>query len=204
MTIIGAVLMLVIAPVIFVTGTVIGVKGAIDIITKAPQVPSGGSITLQQNDVHDLYAYVGYSTSSDGVSSDTSNTAPVPSCTVTGPDGQPVNVTKATGNTVWTRGSSIYQSAGSFTPPTTGAYKVACGDHDALVPAGDEASSAGNKAAWSIGIGLAAAAVAGIIGLILLTIGIVKLVNSGKERSQYRLAMQNQAWQQGPGMPYRG
>lgn len=204
LTIIGALLMLVVAPTVFVIGLVVGVKGAIDIITAAPLVQPGGSIILQQNHARDLYAYLGPSSSTNGVRSSTTETTPVPECSVRGPDGSSVTVQPPTGNTSWSRNGSLYQSAGSFTPAKSGTYTITCGDHAALVPAGSDASEAGKRAAWSIGVSLAVATALGIIGVILLIVGIVKLVNSGKERSQHRLTMQTQAWNQGYGSPYRG
>lgn len=208
LTIVGAVLMFVVAPGSFITGTVLGVKDAVHIVSGAPLIQPGGTITLQQGERLRLYAYAGASSASDGVStsmSDTSSQTTEPTtCDVAGPGGGQVTVTPSTSNTTWTRSGSRYTEAASFTADQAGAYTVRCGDHPALAPSADDASKAGHKALTYIGIALAIAAVLGILGLILLIVGIVKLVNSGKERSQYRLAMQNQAWQRGYGPPYRG
>ncbi len=201
LTIIGALLMFLVAPAVFITGTVLGVKGGIDIVSKAPLVPSGGSITLQQNEVRDVYAYDGVSSSDNGVDANTTYRSDLPSCAITGPDGAKVEFRPPAGNIAWTRDSVRYRSAGSFTATQAGSYQVTCGDHPTVVPSADDAQQAANHAVWWIGIALAIATVFGVLGLILLIVGIVKLVNSGKERSRHRLAMQQRAWQgwqQGP------
>ncbi|MBD2759755.1 hypothetical protein IEE94_09555 [Yimella sp. cx-573] len=196
-TIIGAVMMLLLAPAAFVIGTVIGVKAAVDLVQDVPMVQSGNTVPAQAGQVLDLYAYIGADSSGDGVDSSADPSfGDVPACTVTGPSGQDVEVRPATGTAVWTRDGMAFGSAGSFTAESAGDYRIACGDKAALVPDGDQAKKAGEQAGWGIGLGLAIATVLGILGLIMLIVGIVKLVNSGKERTQFRLQQQMGQWQQ--------
>lgn len=196
LTIIGGVLMVVVAPVIFVVATVMGVKDAVNLISNTPVVPNGGTVTMTAGQTRDIYPYVGTSTSDTGVDSSPTMATTVPDCTVTDPTGQDVSISTGGGATTWSRQGGAYQIYGSFTASQAGEYKVTCGNVDALVPDGHDATNAGKKAAWGIGGGFIGASVAGLLGLILLIVGIVKLVNSGKERSAFRMQQQMGQWQQ--------
>ena len=198
LTIVGAVMMLVLAPAAFVVGTVFGVKGAVDLVQSAPMVTSGGSVAMSVGQTRDIYAYVGASSSDSGIETDSTLGESVPACKVTSPSGADVPVSSATGNTSWTRDGGRYGSAGSFTAEEAGDHAVDCGSASAIVPDGDQASEAATKAAWGIGGGLIGATIIGILGLIMLIIGIVKLVNSGKERSQFRMQQQMGQWNNQP------
>lgn len=197
LTIIGAVLMFVLAPAVFVVGTVLGVKGALDIVQSAPMVDAQGTVSMQAGQTRDIYAYAGVADTTDaGVDTNTTDSSAAP-CTVQNPDGAPVATTSSSGTTGWTRGGNRYVMVGSFTAESAGDYRIDCGDRAMLVPDGSDASKAGSKAVAGVGGGLAVASVAGLLGLVLLIIGIVKLVNSGRERSQFRLQQQAAQWNPG-------
>lgn len=200
LTILGALLMLVVAPAVFVIGLVFGVNGALDIIRQAPQVEPGGTVQMAAGQTRDIYAYTGVSSNSDGVTASTT-AADAPTCKVQSPSGADVQLTPASGRTTWSRDGGDYVMAGSFTATTAGDYRVDCGDREMLLPDGKDAKNAGEKAVTGIGGGLIIASIAGLIGLIMLIVGIVKLVNSGRERSQFRVQQQAAQWNPGG---YRG
>lgn len=201
LTIIGALLMFVVAPGIFVAGVVFGVKGAYDIVQSSPIVGAQGTVPMAAGQTRDIYAFSGPADSNDtGVETSTTSSG-VTSCTVQDPSGARVDVTSSSGSTAWTRGGNRYVMAGSFTATTAGDYRVDCGDRDMLLPDGKDAKNAGEKAVTGIGGGLIIASIAGLIGLIMLIVGIVKLVNSGRERSQFRIQQQAAQWNPGG---YRG
>ena len=199
LTILGALLMLVVAPAVFVIGLVFGVNGALDIIRQAPQVEPGGTVQMAAGQTRDIYAYTGASSNSDGVTASTT-AADAPTCKVQSPSGADVQLTPASGRTTWSRDGDDYGMAGTFTATDAGAYRVDCGEK-ALLPDGHDASNAGHKALTGVGGGLAIASVAGLVGLIMLIVGIVKLVNFGRERSQFRIQQQAAQWNPGG---YRG
>lgn len=196
LTIVGGVGMFLVAPAMFIIGTVIGVSGAVDLVNQAPLVQPGGTVAMEQGQTRDIYAYLGPSSSDTGIDSG-STTFDRPECTVQGPGGD-VALRAATDGTTWTRDGSRFVSVGSFTASQAGEHTVTCAGGPALVPDGKQASEAGKKIGWGVGGGLVGATLIGLIGLIMLIVGIVKLVNSNKERSQYRYQQQAAQWGQAP------
>lgn len=196
LTIIGAVLMVLVAPAAFVIGTVIGVNSAMSVIDEAPAVPARGTVDMAAGQTRDIYAYVGVSDSESGVHVGSSRPDST-ECTVRDAAGAEVSVAGADGSSSWTRDHGLYLMVGSFTASSPGKYAVDCGNAKMLLPDGDDASKAGKAALWGVGGGVAAASVLGLLGLIMLIVGIVKLVNSGRERSQFRLQQQAAQWNPG-------
>lgn len=103
-------------------------------------------------------------------------------CTVTGPHGRPVAL--ETTNII---SLSAYEQHATFEPSVPGDYQVDC-EPRAKVMSLAARHHAEDAIGLGIVIGIAAATVVFLLGGILLIVGIVKLVNSGRERRSARSA----------------
>ncbi|WP_265443435.1 hypothetical protein [Flexivirga meconopsidis] len=175
LTVIGAVLIVLLAPAALGIGIWRGVVTGLDTINQQPTIPSGGTYSINS----------GLAARSIMVEGDYAEGLQ-PKCRVTGPDGASVTVEEATGALSYSSRGTTWTRAGTFSPTSTGDYRIACG-RAAKVMDSDVAGQLGRNLALPIGIGIGVAALSFIAGVILLIVGIVKLSNSGKER---RLAQQ--------------
>lgn len=179
----GLVLMLIVAPVVFGVGAWYGAKHLGDIAKSAKSVSQGGTVTLAADEHIFVMVDVGPSSKSDfSVTSDTG--IALESCDVSGPAGQATADSGVQGIQVSYQGRE-YHSAGVFTAPAAGDYTVSCSAGPTKVITGDAASNFAGGTIMPVLVGFGLATLAGLLGLILTIVGIVKLVRSGRERSAY-------------------
>jgi hypothetical protein len=129
------------------------------------------------------------------------------SCVVTSPGSRPLPLTQQSSSTEVTidlEGSRYTESA-RFTTTEAGAYQVSCGDGAAVISASSFDSHFRNLVTRIV-VGALIGVLLGLIGLVLLILGIIRLVRSGRERSNYRLAQATGGMPYGgfPGTPYSG
>lgn len=166
LTIIGAVVAFPVAIAVFVAAVVLGFQHLAGIVSDAPTVQSGSSLRLPSGTSVAVFTH-----------GDDSFLA---GCQITDPGGADVALDQTTSASV-----SGYDLIGTFETTAAGDYRFDC-DSPAQVVSGDDAKGiAGSVFTW-IGVGIALAVLIGVIGLVLLIIGIVKLVNSGRERRDWQ------------------
>lgn len=175
----GGLFFFVLAPLVFVGALVLGVGSLISGIDDA-QVPPGGTVELQAGEEASLFVLGVGETQLDVPNSDTGAPSVAPRCTVLDPEGSEVDLTRSSGNTEVSEGGQTWESAYTFTPRTTGAYQVTCGNDDALV------LESGLAGMLSKGVGLIFLAIGlpfliGVVGLGLFIWGLVKF-NSSKNQ----------------------
>lgn len=200
MTVIGAVLLVILAPAAAVIGILIGVKGGLDNITHAPVVASGQSQHVAAGQDVMLFSYLGPSSGGDGVS-DSSGTSPAPpgTCQVTDSSGKSIDLTPATSSLRISRNGASYREAGHFTATRDDDYRISCGNHPAMVLDADVTKHLARDIIVPIAVGVGAAIVIGLIGLALLIIGIVRITRSNREMREFD---QQQAFAYGGPGPY--
>ncbi|TWP33517.1 hypothetical protein [Leekyejoonella antrihumi] len=186
MTVIGALMLVMLAPAAAVIGILIGVKDGIGNITGAPVVASGHSRQLTAGREVMLFSYVGRSSNGNGVSDSAGSRPASGTCRVTDSTGSAVDVT-GTSNVHITRDGAEYAGAGHFTAPKDDAYTITCGSHPAMVLDADVANHLLRKILLPIGIGVGVAILVGLIGLVLLIVGIVRITRSNRAMREFDL-----------------
>lgn len=175
LTIIGPLLMIIVAPTIAIIGIWRGVTDGLDTVSDQPTIAAGSSYQVDNTESRTVLVSGSYSASS------------LPDCTITGSSGNQVTFDQRSTATSYSWGDESYTVAGEFTPTQTGNYTINCGTSIKVLDSG-LADSIGRKLFLPIGIGLGVGGLAFIVGVVLLIVGIVKLVNSGKERTLARQA----------------
>ncbi|MFC6704057.1 hypothetical protein [Flexivirga alba] len=190
LTIIGAILMLVVAPAAAGIGIWKGVSGGMNAVSDTAWVEPGGKVHVTGGEDQTILVEGRYSTGES-----------LPSCDVTGPDGQPVTVDESTARLSMDWGGTAYSRAGTFKSSGAGDYSIDCSGHRAKVLSSSVANDVARRVLVPLGIGLGIGVLAFLAGVVLLIVGIIKLVNSGRERAQARVAAAG--WPGGPQDPYR-
>lgn len=178
----GLVLMLIVAPVVFGIGAWYGARHLSDVANSAQTVTQGGTIKLDAGE--DIFVMVDVGASGTSGFSVDKNSGTLQSCEVTGADGTATSSTDASVLHVNYNGRS-YESAGVFTAPSAGDYTISCANGPTKVITGDAASNFAGGTIMPVLVGLGIATLAGLLGLVLTIVGIVKLVRSGRERTAY-------------------
>lgn len=192
LTIIGAILMLVIAPAAAGVGIWKGVSGGMNAVSDTSWVNPGGKVHVTGAEDQTILVEGRYETGQ-----------PLPSCNVTGPDGQPITVDAGTARLSMDWGGTAYSRAGTFTSSGAGDYTVDCRGHRTKVLSSSVANDVARRVLVPLGIGIGLGVLAFFAGVVLLIVGIIKLVNSGHERAQARAAAAG-GWSGGyPQDPYR-
>lgn len=177
LTIIGAVLMLVLAPAAAGIGIWQGVSRGMSAVDDQPWVPAAGKVHLTGAGAQTVLVEGSYDSGQ-----------PLPTCRVTGPAGQPIPVPSGSTRLNLDWGGTVLTRAGTFEAASAGDYTVDCsGLRTKVLPSGI-ADDIARRVLVPIGIGVGLGAVAFLLGVILLIVGIVKLVNSGRERNLARIA----------------
>ncbi|NNG37897.1 hypothetical protein HJ588_01225 [Flexivirga sp. ID2601S] len=177
LTVIGAVLIVILAPAALAIGIWRGVAGGVDELNNQDDLPPGSTYRVDDSAERTILVAGSY---------DEAAPTPLPTCRVTAPDGSQVPVAEPTGKLSVEWGDASYHKAAVFTPRGEGDYRIDCGE-SAKVVRTTLANDISRKVLVPLGIGIGAAALSFIAGVIMLVVGIVKLSNSGKER---RLAQQ--------------
>lgn len=175
LTIIGAILMLVIAPAAAGIGIWQGVSGGMNAVRDTAWVAPGGTTHLTGAEDQTILVEGRYQTGEK-----------LPSCTVTAPDGQPVTVETGTTRLSMDWGGTAYSRAGTFRSTGAGDYTVDCSGQRVKVLSSSVADDIARRVLVPLGIGLGIGVLAFLAGVVLLIVGIVKLVNSGRERARER------------------
>lgn len=186
LTIIGAILMLVVAPTAAGIGIWKGVSGGMNVVSDTAWIEPGGRVHVAGTEDQTILVEGRYDTGE-----------PLPSCDVSGPDGQPVTVDEGSARLSMDWGGTAYSRAGTFDPTATGDYTVDCSGHRAKVLSSSVANDVARRVLVPLGIGIGLGVLAFLLGVVLLIVGIVKLVKSGQERSRARMAAAG--WPGGPG-----
>ena len=172
--VIGLVLMVIVAPVVFFGGVTYAAKHVVDVARDAELVQSGGTVTLDANEKALVMVDVGAAPNSElSVNSDTS--VATQSCEVAGPDGV-ATVDTGFGLSANLNGRS-YESAGVYTATSAGAYTVTCAGPAKVLSGADATGLIGGTLMPAV-VGFLLATLAGLVGLGLAILGIVRLVRS--------------------------
>lgn len=193
LTIIGAILMLVIAPTAAGIGIWQGVSGGMNAVSDKPWIDPGGTVHVTEADDQTILIEGRYETGD-----------PLPPCDVTGPDGQPITVDEGTARLSMDWGGTAYSRAGTFHATGAGDYKIDCSGHRTKVLTSSVANDIARRVLVPLGIGIGIGMLAFILGVVLLIVGIVKLVKSGQERTRARAAAAGWPGGYGPGHPPYG
>ncbi|RNI25124.1 hypothetical protein [Flexivirga caeni] len=177
LTIVGAVLMLILAPAAAGIGIWQGVSHGMSAVNDQPWHAASSSVHVDTTDSQTILV--------DGTYDDSQA---LPACRITGPDGQQVAVSQGDGRLTIDWGSTALTRVGTFQPTTAGDYTIDCSGLRTKVLDSDIAGDIAHRVLVPIGIGVGGGALVFLVGVVLLIIGIVKLVNSGKERNRARLA----------------
>lgn len=193
LTIIGVMLMLVIAPAATGIGIWLGVSGGMNAVSGTSWVSPGGTVHLTGTDDQTILVEGRYGAGH-----------PLPSCKVSGPGGQPRPVTTGSAGLSTDRGGTAYSRAGTFTSAGTGDYTIDCSGHRTKVLNSSVANGVRRRVLIPLGLGIGLGILAFAAGVGLLIVGTVKLVNSGNERRRARAAVADWRGGHGPGLaPYR-
>ena len=172
--VIGLVLMVIVAPVVFFGGVTYAAKHVVNVARDAELVQSGGTVTLDANEKALVMVDVGAAPNSElSVNSDTS--VATQTCEVAGPDGV-ATVDTGFGLSANLNGRS-YESAGVYTATSAGAYTVTCAGPAKVLSGADATGLIGGTLMPAV-VGFLLATLAGLIGLGLAILGIVRLVRS--------------------------
>jgi hypothetical protein len=192
LTIIGAILMLVVAPTAAGIGIWKGVSGGMNAVSDTAWVEPGGTVHVSGTEDQTILVEGRYETGE-----------PLPDCHVTGPDDQPITVDEGTTRLSMDWGGTAYSRVGTFDPTGSGDYTVDCSGHRTKVLSSSVANDVARRVLVPLGIGVGLGVLAFLVGVVLLIVGIVKLVRSGQERSQARIAAAGWPGGHGPGQaPY--
>jgi len=176
LTIIGAVLMLILAPAAAGIGIWQGVSKGMSAVDDQPWIAANSSVHVTGNGGQTILVEGTYD-----------STERLPHCDVTGPGGRPVPVVRGSSLTFDWGGTALTRT-GSFTPVGDGDYRIDCDGLRTKVLDSSIADDITSRVLVPLGIGLGVGALAFLVGVILLIVGIVKLVSSGRERGQARIA----------------
>lgn len=193
LTIIGAVLMLVIAPTAAGIGIWKGVSRGMSVVSDTRWVAPGGTVQVTGAEDQTILVEGRYD-----------STSPLPTCRVTGPDGRPINVDQGNARLSMDWGGTAYTRAGTFHSSGTGDYTIDCTGLRTKVLTSQVANDVARRVLVPLGIGLGIGVIAFLAGVVLLVVGIVKLVRSGQERAHARAAAAGWPGQHGPGAPPYG
>lgn len=192
-TIIGLMLMLVIAPAAAGIGIWLGVSGGMNAVSDTSWVSPGDTVHVTGTDDQTILVEGRYGAGH-----------PLPSCNVSGPGGKPRPVRTGSAGLSMVGGGTAYSRAGTFTSAGTGDYTIDCSGHRTKVLSSSVANGVRRRVLIPLGIGIGLAILAFAAGVGLLIVGIVKLVNSGHERSRARAALADGPGGDGTGLaPYR-
>lgn len=172
----GLVLMLLVAPLLFVGGLTFAARNVVNIARDAQTVAPGGTLTLKAGESALVVVDVGPAPNNSLSVNDTSADA-TQSCTMTGPAGE-ATVDSTSGLSANLDGRH-YESAGLFTATDAGTYTLTCSGPAKVMTGADATGIAGRTVAAAL-IGFVAASVAGLLGLILLIVGIVRMRRSSR------------------------
>ena len=199
--VIGLVLMVIVAPVVFFGGVTYAAKHVVDVARDAELVQSGGTVTLDANEKALVMVDVGAAPNSElSVNSDTS--VATQTCEVAGPDGV-ATVDTGFGLSANLNGRS-YESAGVYTATSAGAYTVTCAGPAKVLSGADATGLIGGTLMPAV-VGFLLATLAGLVGLGLAILGIVRLVRSRRPpTSGYGQPGYGQPGQPGYGQPAYG
>jgi hypothetical protein len=178
LTIIGAICMVLLAPAAAGIGIWQGVSHGMSAVNDQPWVSPGGVVHVTDH-ARQTILVEGYYAADE----------PLPSCRVIGPSGATTTVDTSVARLHMDWSGTSLTRAGTFRPLATGDYQITCSDVRTKVLASSIADDITRRVLVPLGVGLAVAVVVFLIGLVLLIIGILKLVNSGRERSRARIAM---------------
>ncbi|WP_446666224.1 hypothetical protein [Flexivirga sp. B27] len=194
LTIVGAVLMLLIAPAAAGIGIWKGVSGGMSTVNDTAWIEPGGTAHVGDHQDQTILVEGRYETGE-----------PLPSCDVNGPDGQPITVDQGTARLSMDWGGTAYTRAGTFQSSGPGDYAIDCEGHRTKVLTSQLANDIARRVLVPLGIGIGIGVLAFLAGVVLLVVGIIKLVNSGRERNQARMAASG-GWpgQYGPPPGYGG
>lgn len=177
LTIIGAILMLVLAPTAAGVGIWKGVSGGMNAVSDASWIEPGGTVHVTGTEDQTILVEGRYETGE-----------PLPSCDVTGPDRRHITVDVGTARLSMDWGGTAYSRAGTFHSSGTGDYTVDCSGHRTKVISSSVANDVARRVLVPLGIGVGIGVLAFLLGVVLLVVGIVKLVNSAHERTRARAA----------------
>ncbi|GGB42882.1 hypothetical protein GCM10011492_37280 [Flexivirga endophytica] len=177
LTIIGAVLMLLIAPAAAGIGIWKGVSGGMNAVSDTAWIEPGRTVHLTGVDDQTILVEGRYETGE-----------PLPACDVTGPGDRRITVDQGTARLSMDWGGTAYTRAGTFHPVGAGDYAIDCSDHRAKVISSAVADDVARRVLVPLGIGLGIGVLAFMAGVVLLIVGIIKLVKSGQERSRAKAA----------------
>lgn len=182
LTVVGAVMLIIIAPACAVIGIVVGVNNTMDAIQDAPIVQTGSTYQATAGHTVTVLGFTGMHSGS-GVSTGT-HAGYGPGCQVTSPSGEQVNLTPSSSLTI-TSDSRRFSASGEFTPQETGEYAISCGGGQAMVLDSSQADDLLKNTFIYAAVGVGTAVVVGIIAIILIVVGIVKINRSGNEMRDY-------------------
>ncbi|MBB2892875.1 hypothetical protein [Flexivirga oryzae] len=177
LTIIGAVLMLILAPAAAGIGVWQGVSKGMSAVDDQPWISANSTVHVTDHNSQTILVEGTYE-----------STDPLPVCDITGPDGQQVPIDRGSGRLTMDWGGTAFTRAGTFLPEGDGDYRIDCDGLRTKVLDSDIANDIARRVLVPLGIGVGLGALAFLVGVILLIVGIVKLVNSGRERNQARIA----------------
>lgn len=163
LTVIGAIVAFPVAIAVFIAAIVFGVQHFTQIIQDAPTVQSNSSLTLPAGTTVAVFTR-GYDVD----------------CTVTDPAGSDVSLDYGSSASI-----NDYDLLGSFETTDAGSYGFDC-DGAAKVVSGSDAKGVAKSVFTWIAVGIGLAGLVFVVGLVLLIIGIVKLVGSGRERREWQ------------------
>ncbi len=183
LTVVGVVLLVIVAPACAALGLILGIGGGMDDIAETAPLASGTTYVATAGQETTIYGSMGRDGGGDGVSS-SSGQAPGPRCQVRGESGESVSVTPSGGTTI-TRQGVRYVESGEFTPPTSGEYAITCPGGSAIVMNSGRAGHVLKRIFTIVAVGVGVAIVIGCIGLAALVVGIVRISRSGREISEF-------------------
>ena len=187
LTIIGPILMLILAPAALGIGIWRGVVASDSGLDRYSWLDAGQSVEISDPGSQSIVIH------------DNGDSSPV-DCNVDGPSG-PLDiypVSYADGGI----GASSFTEVAEFDPDAPGAYQVDCAADRVKVLPTQVLDDADNTFGVRLVIGIGAAGVCFAIGLVLLIVGIVKLVNSGNDRRRAQWAQASPGY--GYGYGYTG
>lgn len=177
LTVVGAVLMLLIAPAAAGIGIWQGVSHGMSAVDDQPWIAAHGTVHVSGRHSQTILVEGGYEASES-----------LPTCEVTGSDGQPVPVVRGTAHLTMNWGGTALTRAGTFAPPDAGDYAVDCDGLRTKVLDSGIANDIARRVLVPIAIGVGLGGLAFLAGVVVLIVGIIKLVNSGRERNLARIA----------------
>ncbi|MEO8850337.1 MAG: hypothetical protein ABI360_01295 [Allobranchiibius sp.] len=177
---IGLVCMIVLAPSLFAIGVWLGVQNGTDSFKGAPWTTSAPKT---------LNGATGYVVFSD------KNVSTTGQCGAIDPSGTFIPFTSKTSSVTVNNQSEL----ATFTTKSAGEYRLQCGDASLRVIGQEQADKLAKDVGVPVLIGLGAAVLLGLVGLVLTIVGIVRLVSSNGRRKQWQMDQQGGQPNWGPG-----